>query len=672
MSRIALAAVMMASSLMACSPSSPPPLALPAGCNPLLAGGDCFLPYPSEVFLINDASFPSGKRIETSGAAKLLTKTGASADITDFMPADGFSRTPTIVAVLDSPIGDTGLTHIFDDPLASISASSRTLIVDAETGEAIPHLVDLDPPNEEGSRRALMLRPYVRLREMHRYVVVLRNLENEDGVVQTAPEGYRRLRDGVDVDNDPVLAPLAARYATDVFPVLQRAGVDRTTTQLVWDFSTGSDLHAMSDMLRMRELVLSELQRTPPTVTIFVTQENDANDTWRVVSGEITGPSVMTGDGGPGNVLARDDDGRVRLNGTVTFPFIGIVPASVRDATVPGATVLYGHGFFGGGGEMESSATRGILHEAHAVGFAIDWAGMSSADVGYVVQGVGEVVSESLLFGERVPQGMANWLALTEAITSGAVADAADGRGLRPFRRPTTVGEPGARATTTDAVVFDAASIDYLGISQGYILGTVMTALNPDVRRVAIQVGGGAFSHMMSRASPFRTYLTLLDFSMDNALEKQKLIASYQRGFDRFDPAQYGSYLLQEDLPFGPPSQREQKRCLMQIGIGDDQVPNFTSWNQARTVGVPLVTPSARAVPLLPTVAAPVEGSGLVIWDLGDDDSFYEIAAPATVKTSSHEGVRRRPEARAQLRRFFESGVIENTCGDTGCAFAPQ
>ena len=73
----------------------------------------------------------------------------------------------------------------------------------------------------------------------------------------------------------------------------------------------------------------------------------------------------------------------------------------------------------------------------------------------------------------------------------------------------------------------------YLGISQGYILGTVMTALNPDVRRVALQVGGGAFSHMMSRASPFRTYLTLLDFSMDNALEKQKLIASYQRGFDR-------------------------------------------------------------------------------------------------------------------------------------------
>jgi hypothetical protein len=77
-----------------------------------------------------------------------------------------------------------------------------------------------------------------------------------------------------------------------------------------------------------------------------------------------------------------------------------------------------------------------------------------------VVQGVGEVVSESLLFGERVPQGMANWLALTEAITSGAVADAADGRGLHPFRRPTTVGEPGASATKIGAVVFDAASID--------------------------------------------------------------------------------------------------------------------------------------------------------------------------------------------------------------------
>ena len=109
----------------------------------------------------------------------------------------------------------------------------------------------------------------------------------------------------------------------------------------------------------------------------------------------------------------------------------------------------------------------------------------------------------------------------------------------------------------------------------------------------------------------------------------------------------------------------------MQVGIGDDQVPNFASWTHARIVGIPVVQPSARDVPLLPTANAPLEGSGLVIWDLGDDDSFYESAKPATEKTSAHEGVRRRPEARGQMRRFWHDGIIDNTCGDAGCVFLP-
>jgi len=644
----------------ACSAPAPAPLELPEGCNPLLGGADCFLPYPSDVYRVDDDAMPSGARIETRGAAKLLTKRGASADIGDFLPMDGFSRTPTIVAALGEPIADVGLVHIFDDPLDSTRPGSRTLILDAVTGEAIPHLVDLDARATDERRRALLLRPHVRLAERHRYLVVLQGLEGPDGAVIDAPEGYRRLRDGVDVAADPALAPLAARYGADVFPVLERADVARASTQLVWDFTTGTDAHVMADMLQVRALVLESLAASPPPVRLFVTETRDDDDvTWRIVTGEITGPNVMAGDGGPGSLLARDEAGRVRLNGTVTFPFIAVVPSSIRTRVGPGEVVLFGHGFFGGAGEMESEASRRLLHETSAVGFATDWAGMSSADVGDVVRGVGEIVSESLRFGERVPQGMVNWLSLTSAITSGAMLDARDGAGVASFRL-----DDGRPAWSDD-------TLDFIGISQGHILGTAMTALNPDVRHVVLQVGGAAFSHMMSRASPFRTYLALLDLSMDDSFEQQKLIATYQRGFDRFDPAQYGAFILEEDLPSGPPSRRQDKRVLMQIGIGDDQVPNFASFTHARIVGLPLVTPSARAVPLLETAAAPVDGSGLVVWDLGDDDSFYETAAPSTTKTRAHEGVRRRPEAWRQLHRFFRDGIIENTCGDAGCVIPP-
>ena len=40
------------------------PMALEEGCNPLLGGSDCFLPYPSDVFLVDDESMPSGQRLE--------------------------------------------------------------------------------------------------------------------------------------------------------------------------------------------------------------------------------------------------------------------------------------------------------------------------------------------------------------------------------------------------------------------------------------------------------------------------------------------------------------------------------------------------------------------------------------------------------------------------------
>ena len=52
---------------------APEPLELPAGCNPLMGGIDCFLPYPSDVYLVDDASLPSGKRVEHRGASKLTT-----------------------------------------------------------------------------------------------------------------------------------------------------------------------------------------------------------------------------------------------------------------------------------------------------------------------------------------------------------------------------------------------------------------------------------------------------------------------------------------------------------------------------------------------------------------------------------------------------------------------
>lgn len=654
----------------ACPPAktAPEPLDLPEGCNPLLGGHDCVLPYPSDVFVVDDATSPSGRRVQMTGAAKLTTARNVSADINDFIAADGYSRTPTIAALLGTAIADDGLVHVRDNPADATTSSSRTLILDAQTGEAVPHWVDLDGRADEPEKRALLLRPSVVLEENHRYVVVLRDLRGTDGKVLPAAEGYRRLRDGDDVSADKALAPLAARYDKDVFAVLKKAGVDRKDTQLVWDFTTGVDIAVVDDMLQMRALVLEELERTPPVVTIELVREDAGPGQWLQVQGTVTGPSVMEGDAGPGTRLARGDDGRVRLNGTVTFPFRAVVTPSVRDGTAGGHPILFGHGFFGGQGEMTNGTTPRVLDAAYGVGFAIDWWGMSSEDVGVVVTGVGENVFESLLFGERVPQAMANWLSLTVAI-QGPMKDAVDPSGRVAFRRSLNPAAPdvhvdGQGNSNAGAVLYDDGDgVDWLGISQGHILGGTHAALNPYLHRIVLQVGGCAFTHMMARAAPFKQYLLLLDLALDDRLMNQQVIATYQRGFDRFDPSQYARYVLDEDLPFGPPSGRERKQVLLQVGIGDHEVPNVASWLHARALGIPLVTPSAKDVPLLDTVAAPAAGgSGIFVFDLGDDDSFYDDPQPAQVTTEAHEGLRRTAEVRAQLRAFYDDGTIIDPC----------
>ena len=666
-SLVLVSLAVLSSSACPADKAPPAPLDLPDGCNPLLGGVDCVLPYPSDVFVVEDAASASGRRVQMTGAAKMTTVHNLSADVTELVPHDGYSRTPTIAAVLGTVIADDGLVHVRDDPTASTASSSRTLILDAETGAAVPHWVDLDGRADDPERRALLLRPSVLLEEDHRYVVVLRDLRGEDGEAIAAPEGYRRLRDGVDVTLDNALAPLAKRYDGDVFAVLKKAGVDRAATQLAWDFTTGVDVAAMRDMLQMRALVLDELARTPPVVVIDLVREDAGPGQWLQVQGTVTGPSVMEGNAGPGTRLARDDDGDVRLNGTVTFPFRAVVTPSVRDGVKGGHPILFGHGFFGGQGEMTNGTTPRVLDAAYGVGFAIDWWGMSSQDVGVVVTGVGERVSESLLFGERVPQAMANWLSLTVAI-QGPMKDAVDPRGRAAFRRSLAPTSPdvhvdGAGNSNAGAVLYDDDDgVDWLGISQGHILGGTHAALNPYLHRVVLQVGGCAFTHMMARAAPFKQYLALLDIALDDRLMNQKVIATYQRGFDRFDPSQYAPYVLDKELPFGPPSGRERKQLLLQIGIADHEVPNVASWLHARALGIPLVTPSAKDVPLLPTVAAPATGSGLFVVDVGEDDAFYDEMQPAQVETSTHEGLRRTAAIRAQLRAFYDDGVINNPC----------
>ena len=73
------------------------PLPIPAGCSPLLHEHECGVRCTSDFFLVDDDTMPSGHRVALDGAAELFTTKCRSADITEFVPQDGFSRQPPSV-----------------------------------------------------------------------------------------------------------------------------------------------------------------------------------------------------------------------------------------------------------------------------------------------------------------------------------------------------------------------------------------------------------------------------------------------------------------------------------------------------------------------------------------------------------------------------------------------
>ncbi len=678
---LVVAVVAVASGCQGRPTNTVPPLALAAGCSPLLHEISCGLPYPSDFFLIDDATLPSGHRVAIDGAAELSTTEGRSADITEFMPQDGFSRLPPIVWSFGVRVDGSSVPDITADPGATIVAGYPLALLNTNDGSRVPFFVDVDPRANDDAREALIMRPLVRLQAETRYVVVVSGVRAVTGELPV-PLAMQRLIGGVDaVGNDAVLSPLSARYERDVFPIVVGAGIAREAVQLAWDFTTGSDAHVQHDLLRGRSLALASLAQTAPTATITGFLEGEqigrefserANLSWRLIKLRVTGPRIVESDDA-GTLLARDDAGDVRLNGTTTFDALVVIPATVRDDDSAAVVELYGHGFFGDRGELQYSSIRELPGRAKRVQFAIDWLGMSFGDLGVVAGSMGDTVSEALRFGERLPQAMVNWLTLTELIKRHGLDDLVTVVGgtneVKPFRRPVTGDGSGSG---DGSVLVDASDIAFVGNSQGHILGAVAAALNGDVKRVILSVGGEGFSHMMFRARPFQGFTFFLDRTVVDPLDQQLLTAHLQRAADRFDPATWAPYLLDEEVPEGPANNAVARRLLFQFGRGDSQVPNLGALLHIRTLGLPWATPGAFDAPWgLTTATLPFEGSAAYQFDFGVDPSFEVQATFPPAENRVHYSVASSSRGQQQSEAFLRDGVIINPCAPDVCAVIP-
>jgi len=632
-----------------------PPLDIPEGCNPIAYEHDCLLPYPSDFFLEDDVSLPGGKRVALTEAARPKDKNDRPIDFTLTHPVDGFSTHMPILAYFPRGVHTEGVVFHTDDPTKSLSPESKVMLVDAQSGAFVPVWAEVDKSTEGPSEQAFIVRPFVRLQNGHRYIVAIQGLleptaEGGAGAMIEAPQGFARIRDGR-AASDPKLGPLAARYDKEIFPVLKSLGVAREKLQLAWDFTTSSEEVNTRDMLDLRADLIPKLEAKPPVVTVAKVTENQldmngmAPKIWLRVEGTIRVPLYLESDA-PGAKLFRDASGKVTQNGEAEVPFTLQVPWSLKpqDASfVPARIFEYGHGFFGSREEIDyGSFMRGYSDEAKTVTVAVDWWGMSDADLNVVIETIfGGDAGTVFDFVDRLHQSMANMLALAYAV-KGPLTQVPE---LRPF----------------DKSIFDPDKLYYYGISQGAIFGVTLMSLAPPVLdRAALGVGGGPYSLMMSRSASYQELYGLLMNQIQSPLTMTKFMALSQSTWDRVDPMTYAPHLLKDTFP-GSPANRH---VLMQIGIGDHSVNNLSSHLMARAAGIPLLDPSPRSIWGLDTVTGPVDDALTVVdFQLATEPGIECRIPTADEKNGVHEGVRHNPKIKLQLDAFFQpNGQIENFC----------
>jgi hypothetical protein len=507
-------------------------------CDPLVPDF-CGYPFPSNVYTVEDSTTATGRRVRF-GAEMLRGNDSRPWDY-----SDGFSAGTPILTYLPGASGNElgGPANIEQ----SLTESSPSILLDAETGELVPHWAKIDTRARGPEERSTMIRPAVRLRDDARYIVAFRGLTNDDGQVIEASQAFAALRDETESEDESVEARRA--LYRNIFSKLEEKGWTRGDLQIAWDFNTASDANNTAWLLHMRDTAF-ELIEERGGFEYTITEEEASTDEEAIdpeniayrIFGTFKVPLFMSSPK-PGSLLLLDENEMPIVNEEMPWadiPFEVLIPQSATETAAP--IVEYGHGLFGEGDQIESGNFRSFMNEYNYIFVGADLQGMSSPDADAVRDALTSgTLSGAQTMWDRLHQGFLNHLVLLRMMKT-------------TFAQDETYGQ---------FVKGDEAY--YYGISQGGIMGSVILALSSDVERGALGVMGMPYSLLVFRNNGgFDEFLTAIRLYYPDRRTNQLLIAMAQMPWDRVEPMGYAHHVTENTLPGVNP-----KEVLMRSAIGD-------------------------------------------------------------------------------------------------------
>jgi hypothetical protein len=624
---------------------------------------NCLFPFPSNRQAVTDDSTSTGQRIAFKPEWLPANAAGKHINPVEWNRNDGFSPGQAIVLrVPGIDLERTGLAGL-DNIGASLDPDAPVVILDLETGEKVPYWAELDAHVPAGSpEQVLYIRPAVNYEAGHRYAVGMRNLKDAAGTEIAAPAGFDRERDWIAENGDAWEDPDTdfrafgePEYIVATTFLLQRlandAGFATDDLYLGWDFTVASTENTTGRMLHIRDDALSLVGDGAPNFQIDGIEAKPEPGIAKRITGTFEVPLYLTGTGQPGDGFKTGADGLPARNGLYDARFGCEIPTTA--AETPARATVYGHGLFGGFGEVRSGPQSAMVANHNMAYCATDWIGMADPDVANAAT----ILQDLSTFGtlpDRSQQGILNTVFLGRLMSNpaGFVSNAA-------FQDGT--GEP----------LIDTSALFYDGNSQGGVIGGAYLAVDPKAEAGVLGVAGMNYATLLERSVDFDPFFALMQGTYPNRIDQAVGLQLIQMLWDRGETNGYVAHLNASDNLPGTPD----KRVLVHTALGDHQVATLTAEVEARTAGMAIHRPTylaGRSTDVepgwgIPTLTYPSTGSALIVWDSGAALSPLTNIPPRTGE-DPHQDPRNSVQAQLQKSTFLATGgTIIDVCSAAAC-----
>jgi len=618
----------------------------------------CLLPFPNDTLTVGDEAMDTGRRLNLVRESMIQNTAGVYVETKFINGNDGWS--PGAAAATHIPNLDLEASQIppLVDLARSLDVDATTILLDATTGERIPHWGELDQNVENDGDRLFFMRPAVNLAYGHRIIVAIRTPVDTNGADIPAGDVFRAYRDDL-ISNIPEVEAQRLRYE-EIFAALDEAGVARGELYLAWDFTVASSRNMTERLLSIRDDAFGDLGTAAPQFSVEEVEEPLDDRTLRRINGTFEVPHYLTKDGETGGEFVFGEDGLPVRQGTYTAKFRCIVPQAAFDeagAAVPARPSLYGHGLLGSEREVSAGNVRDMANEHNFVFCATRWLGMAEEDVPTAVSLLQDL-SNMNAHADRLQQGVLAYLFL------GRLLIHPDGFGSDPAFQG--LGES----------VIDTSELYYDGNSQGGIMGGILMAVAQDFTKGVLGVTGMNYSCLLQRSVDWDGYRSIYEPSYDQPLEASLGLSIIQLLWDRGEANAYAARMTDDPLPNTPAHQ-----VLLHVAFGDHQVAPACAEIKARTVGAKMHRPMVLdgrlpdvepgwGIETIPEY--PYEGSAIIFWDSGSPTP-PTVNLPPREGRDSHEDPRHHVDVRRQKAAFLApDSVVIDVCDGAACVIPPR